>query len=168
MTKTTTATQWHPTQGSLQEVSAVSSCDTLILKMVNCCILCRFCKVGQEGATEHFFNENIQYDPEGWGVAAVVGEEALVEVPEIVKNDASNFRAQGFSVDDDNEPASENITCEEDNIEDCQYFDWGAVTFDERMKPSVKDVNLSLVDVNAHMHLGYSIHFPRYNSSKQL
>jgi hypothetical protein len=62
----------------------------------------RYCKVTQEGDTEHFFNDTIQDDPEGGGdVAAVVREEELVEVPEILNGDASNFRAQGFGVDDD-------------------------------------------------------------------
>ena len=121
----------------------------------------RHCKVEQEGATEHFFNDTIQDDPEGGGdVAAVVREEELVDVQEIVNEDASNFRAQGFGVDDDNEPAPENIPKEEGDIEDCQHFAWGVVALDKRRKASVlRDVNLSLVvnaDAMLHMmHLGY-------------
>jgi Transposase IS4 len=122
----------------------------------------RYCKVEQEGATEHFFNDTIQDDPEGGGeVAAVVGEEEPVEVPQIFNEDLSNFRAQGFEVDDDNEPAPENIPHEDDNIEDCTYYAWNHVTLDERRKSGVRDVNPSLVNADATLHtnLGYFIHF---------
>ena len=45
----------------------------------------RYCKVEQEEATEHSFNDTIQDDPEGGGdVAAAVREEELVEVQEIL------------------------------------------------------------------------------------
>ena len=43
----------------------------------------------------------------------MVGEEKLVEVPEIFNEDASNFRAQSFESDDDNEPAPENCPTRE-------------------------------------------------------
>ena len=75
--------------------------------------------------------------------------------------DASNFRAQGFGVDDDNEPAPENIPQAEDNIEDCAFFAWDETTLDERRKAGVRDVKPSLVNADATLHtiLGYFVHF---------
>ena len=123
----------------------------------------RYCKVQIEGPVEHFFNDTSLDDPEDVAnVAAVVGEEGPIEVPAIFNGeDASNFRAQGFGVDDDNEPAPENIPQAEDSIEDCEFFAWDEMTLDERRKAGVRDVKPSLVNADATLHtiLGYFVHF---------
>jgi hypothetical protein len=43
------------------------------------------------------------------------------EMPSILNEDISNFRAQGFAVDDDNEPAPENIPTSTDTGIDDMY-----------------------------------------------
>ncbi len=75
--------------------------------------------------------------------------------------DASNFRAQGFGVDDDNEPAPENIPQAEDSIEDCEFFAWDETTLDERRKAGVRDVKPLLVKADSTLQtiLGYYVHF---------
>ena len=40
------------------------------------------------------------------------------EIPSVLNEDISNFRAQGFAVDDDNEPAPENIPTSADTVND--------------------------------------------------
>ncbi len=79
-----------------------------------------YCKVQHEGPAEHFFHDISLNDPEGVvDVAAAVGEEGPSEVPTVFNvEDASNFCAQGFGVDGNNEPAPENIPQASDNIED--------------------------------------------------
>jgi hypothetical protein len=124
----------------------VSSCDDGLLLYA----VARYCKAQIEGPAEHFFNDTSFDDPEDMvDVAVVVGEEGPMEVPEIFNGeDASNFRAQGFRVNDDNEPAPENIPQAEDSIEDCEFFAWDEMTLDERRKAGVRDVKLSLVNAD--------------------
>ena len=56
--------------------------------------------------------------------------------PLLLNEDASNFRAQGFEVDDDNEPAPENIPRQNDNNNSsCQYLEWGSETIGCRGGP---------------------------------
>ena len=119
----------------------------------------RYCNVQIGGPEEHFFNDTSLDNPEDVvDVAAVVGDEGVlaIEVPSIFNGeDAPNFRAQGFGVDDDNEPAPEN------SIEDCKFFAWGEMTLDERRKASVRDVEPLLVNASATLHtiLGYVVDF---------
>jgi Transposase IS4 len=123
----------------------------------------RYCKAQIEGPAEHFFNDTGVDDPEDVvDVAAVVGEEGPIEVPEFFNGeDASNFCAQGFGVNDDNEPAPENIPQTEDSIEDCEFFAWDEMTLDEKRKAGIIDVTLLLVNADATLHtiLGYFVHF---------
>ncbi len=123
----------------------------------------RYCKVQHEGPAEHFLNDISLDDPEGVvDVAAAVEEEGPSEVPTVFNvEDASNFCAQGFGVDDDNEPAPENIPQASDNIEDCKFFAWDETTLDERRKAGVRDVKPLLVNADATLHtiLGYFVHF---------
>jgi hypothetical protein len=58
-----------------------------------------------------------------------VGDDENVEreIPSVLKDDISSFRAQGFAVDDDNEPAPKNIPTSNDSGTDDIYFDPGEV-----------------------------------------
>ncbi len=123
----------------------------------------RYCKVQQEGASGHLFNKaQQQSDLEGVEAVAVRGEEVVQrEVPSILNEDASNFRAQGFEVDDNNNPAPKNLPGPNDNNGDCLYFPWGAKPLDARRAAGVRDVQPSMVNADATLHtvLGYFIHF---------
>jgi hypothetical protein len=79
-----------------------------------------------------------QSDLEGVEAVAVGGEEVVQrEVPSILNEDTSNFRAQGFEVDDDNDPAPESLSGPNDNNGDCLYFPWGAEPLDARRAAGV-------------------------------
>ncbi len=122
----------------------------------------RYCKVQQEGASEHLFNKAQQSDLEGVEAVAVGGEEVVQhEVPSILNKDASNFWAQGFEVDDNNNPAPKNLPGPNNNNSDCLYFPWGAEPLDARRTAGVWDVQQSMVNADATLHsvLGYFIHF---------
>lgn len=137
----------------LDGLLAVRQEEILVCKRLQTCILMRhedfddgqllhavvrYCKVQQEGAPEHLFNEAQQSDHEGVEDVAVGGEEVVQrEVPSILNEDASNFRAQGFEVDDDNDPAPENVPGPNDNNGDCLYFPWGAEPLDARRAAGV-------------------------------
>jgi hypothetical protein len=83
----------------------------------------RFCKVQQEGLLESLFKKPFPEDMEGGGhVAGLPEEEEGCEVPSIFNEEISNFRAQGFAVDDDSEPAPEHIPSPQDNSTDCLYI----------------------------------------------
>ena len=70
----------------------------------------RFCKVTEEGPVESLFDILSRNDVENDGNVALGGDENEErEIPSVLNEDISNFRAQGFAVDDDNEPAPENI-----------------------------------------------------------
>jgi hypothetical protein len=75
----------------------------------------RFCKVQQEGPIESLFERPLPDDLEGGGnVAGEADDIEGREIPSILNEDISNFRAQGFAVDNDNEPAPENIPSPQD------------------------------------------------------
>ena len=69
-----------------------------------------------------------------------------------MNEDISSFRAQGFSVDDDNEPAPENIRTAADTANDGMYRAWGSEPLDARRVLGVKDVQPTLVSADASMH----------------
>ena len=57
-----------------------------------------------------------------------------------MNEDISNFRAQGFEVDDDNNPAPENIPTGTDTGTDNMYRPWGSESLDARSIAGVRDV----------------------------
>jgi hypothetical protein len=64
---------------------------------------------------------------------AVGGDENVErEFPSVLNEDISSFRAQGFAVDDDNEPAPENIPTSNDSGADDIYRPWGSEPLDTR------------------------------------
>jgi hypothetical protein len=75
-------------------------------------------KVQYKRPEEHFIYDFSLADSEHEvDVAAAVGEEGPFVVPTVFfVVDASNFRAQGFGVNDDNKPTPENIPQAKDNI----------------------------------------------------
>jgi hypothetical protein len=63
-------------------------------------------KIKQEGALEHLFTDTQQKDSEAVGHVTVCDEEgALREDTSILNEDLLMFRAQGFAIDKDNNPA---------------------------------------------------------------
>ncbi len=63
---------------------------------------------------------------ENEGNVAVGGDENEERaIPSVLNEDISNFRAQGFGVDDDNKPAPENIPTLTDTVTDDMYRPWG-------------------------------------------
>ena len=123
----------------------------------------RYCKVVAEGATEHIFNDAIQDSPEGEGAVAVMEQlNEAVEIPEIsFGEDASKFRALGFCVDDDNDPAPENVPSPSENVDGCIYKEWHSVPYCDRRLCGANDVQPSLIRADSTMHtvLGYFTHF---------
>jgi hypothetical protein len=70
----------------------------------------RYCKVIQEGPLEFLFGTPLQEDVEGG--EDVAGEANEIEVPKVREKsngEISNFRAQGFVLNDNNQPAPENL-----------------------------------------------------------
>jgi hypothetical protein len=116
----------------LDDLIAIGQEEKLVSKRMQGCILMRhvdfddgqilyavtrYCKVLQEGPLESLFERPTQDDVQGGehvAVEADVLEER--EIPETLNEDISNFRAQGFAVDDDNEPAPENIPSPNDEV----------------------------------------------------
>ena len=123
----------------------------------------RYCKVVEEGAREHFFKNTSQDGMEGGGPVAVEGDEnQAMEIPTNMTDDsASNFRALGFCVDDDSDPAPENIPSPSDKPNECTYKEWNSVPWDERKLIGVNDIlpTLTRADPTLHTVLGYFTHF---------
>ena len=87
----------------------------------------RFCKVTEEGPVESLFDILSRNDVENDKNVAVGDDENTErEIPSVLNEDISNFRAQGFAVDDDNEPAPENIPTSTDTDTDDTYRPWGS------------------------------------------
>lgn len=123
----------------------------------------RYCRVLTEGPPGDRFLNTIAATPESpAGVASPGIENAEVEVPEILGgtiNDASIFRAEGISVDDDNEPAPENIPVPSTNTNiDCIYEDWNSVTLCQRKKNGATKLRPMLMGADATVQsiLGFS------------
>jgi hypothetical protein len=80
----------------------------------------------------------------------------------VLNEDISSFRAQGFAVDDDNEPAPENIPTASRHwhMMGCIRA-WGSEPLDARRVLGVRDVQPTLVSADASMHtvLGFFLHF---------
>ena len=87
----------------------------------------RFCKVTGEGPVESLFDVTPINDVENMQNVTVEGDENLEnEIPSGLNKDVSNFRAQGFSVNNDNEPAPENIPTAVGSVDDEMYTLWGS------------------------------------------
>jgi hypothetical protein len=123
----------------------------------------RYCKLQQEGSPEHYFIDASQDTIEvGTSVIAEEGNEIGVPIPTILNDeDVSNFRALGFCVDDDNEPAPEDIPTPNANPNECTYMEWKSVPIDERRVMAAVDVRpiLKGADPSLHTILGYFFHF---------
>lgn len=73
-------------------------------------VVTRYCKVFQEGPLEFLFITPLQEDVEGGEKVAVEAEE--IEAPKVREKsngEISNFRAQGFALNDNNQPAPKNL-----------------------------------------------------------
>ena len=123
----------------------------------------RFCKVTEEGPVESFFDLPSANELTNETDVAVEGAEINGhEIPVILNEDVSNFRAQGFSVDEDNEPAPENIPTATDRATNGIYKPWGSEPLDKRRVLGMRDhVMPNLVSADATMHtvLGFFLHF---------
>ena len=122
----------------------------------------RFCKVTQEGPIESLFDVIPTNDVENdRSVAVGVNENEEREIPSVLNEDVSSFRAQGFAVDDDNEPAPKNVPTSNDTDTGDIYRPWGSEPLDARRVAGVRDVQPSLVSADPSMHtaLGFFLHF---------
>ena len=82
--------------------------------------------------------------------------------PAVLNEDIPNFRAQGFSVDDDNEPAPEYIPTSTDTATDGIYKPWRSEPLEKRVLGVTGKCSLLwLVSAKTSMHsvLGFSLHF---------
>ena len=85
-----------------------------------------------------------------------------VEIPPISHDeDASKFRALGFCVDDDNDPAPENVPSPTESPDECIYKEWNSVPYCDRRLCGANFVQLTLIRADQILHtvLGYFIHF---------
>ncbi|KAG7359200.1 transposase IS4 [Nitzschia inconspicua] len=87
----------------------------------------RFCKVEQEGPANQFFGDVVVVDEEE-------EQEIPTEIPTEVRNtgvvrwnDIELLRNQGYDVDDDNEPAPENIPLDGEILNDEQTWGWNGI-----------------------------------------
>ena len=130
----------------------------------------RFCGVITEGPVSEFFSEGIQtkeQQPDVDGPAVDEGVEALTEVPASSGNiaeDVERFRADGFLVDDDNEPADENIPIippaatqeQETTTPGIDYNDWDSATTCHRKSAGHIEENPRLLRTpSSETRLGY-------------
>ena len=98
----------------------------------------------------------------GGAVAAPVEENDVMEIPTNMTDDSvSSFRALGFSVDDDNDPAPKNVPSPSETTDDGIYKDWNSVPWDERKLIGANDFlpTLTRADVTLHTVRGYFNHF---------
>jgi hypothetical protein len=75
--------------------------------------------------------------------------------------DASNFqRALGFCVDDDNDPAPENVSSPTENPDGCLNKEWNSVPYCDRRLCGASHVQPTLMraDQTLHTVLGFFIH----------
>ena len=122
----------------------------------------RFCKVTEEGPVESLFDMPLASNMESDKNVAVRGDENQErEIPSVLNEDISNFRAQGFAVDDDKEPAPENIPTSDDTGTDDMYGDWGSEPLCVRRVLGVINLQPTLVGADRSMHtvLGFFLHF---------
>jgi hypothetical protein len=86
------------------------------------------------------------------------GEILEHELPSIVILDVTNFRAQGFSVDNNNEPTPKNVPT---FAHDGMYEAWVSETLDAGRVIGVKDLQPTLITDNALMHnaLSFFLHY---------
>ena len=161
----------------LDDLIAIGQEEKLVSKRMQGCILMRhvdfddgqilhavtrYCKVMQEGPRESLFDTPPQEDVEGGeDVAVEVEAPEAREIPRFLNEDISNFRAQGFAVDDDNEPAPENVPSPNDEVNEGMYRPWGSEPLDLRRASGVRDIQPTLVSADPSLHtvLGYFLHF---------
>ena len=78
--------------------------------------------VQQDELLESVFNESQQKSLEGGGhVVALVESKEALEVEESLNLENANFRAKGFTLEDNNQPALENIPTQIDPYIECLY-----------------------------------------------
>ena len=94
-------------------------------------------------------------------MAAAGDENREREIPRVLNEDISNFRAQGFEVDNDNEPAPENVLTGNDTGTGNMYQPWGSEPLDAKRVAGVRYVKPNLVSADPSMHtvLGFFLHF---------
>ena len=145
---------------------------------VHCVV--RWVKVDTEGPDSEFFDEDdgdgeeeVQNGPEGEGSGTPIPAQVLeLATHRITNEDVANVRAMGFGVDDDNEPAPENIPVEDDEPEveenglmEGQEWGWGG--FCNRKKEGGVREKAKLIGVSEVMLGGldlvkmFLIFFPR-------
>ena len=101
----------------------------------------RYCKVIEEEPIESLFITSPLNNVENnENVAAADDENGGREIPRVLNEDISNFLAQGFEVDDSNEPAPENIPTGTDTGTDNMYRPWGSESLDARRIAGARDV----------------------------
>ncbi|KAI2510973.1 hypothetical protein MHU86_3445 [Fragilaria crotonensis] len=115
----------------------------------------RFCKVTEEGPVEFLFDSTIPTNNAGNDKDVAVGgdENEEREIPSFMNEDASSFRVQGFSDDNDNEPAPKNIPTPANTVNDGMYRIWGSKPLDARRVVGVS------ADASMHTVLGFFLHF---------
>ena len=161
----------------LDNLSVISQEEKLVSKRRHVCLtmwhddfdygqilhaITQFCKVSEDGPIKSLFGLLSGNDlTNNTNVAAEGAEIIEREIPSILNEDISNFWAQGFSVDDNNEPAPENILTSTDTATDGIYKAWGSEPLDKRRVLGVRNVQPALVSVNASMHtvFGFFLHF---------
>ena len=123
----------------------------------------RYCKVEEEGPLASLFNDILQDAPEGGIDVACTGEENVpTEIPaNSGDDDASKFRALGFCVDDDNEPAEENIPTPAATLSECTYHEWNSFPLCRRRLVGATDVQPTLIGAEPTMCsvVGFFLHF---------
>ena len=95
----------------------------------------QYCKVIQEGAVGYLSQID---EHAGLAVAeeADQGNDCVRQLPSLtgtIVEDISHFCTQGFEVDNDNNPAPENVpAATTPSTTSCIYLDWGSNTLDPR------------------------------------
>ena len=132
----------------------------------------RWVKVKKEGAEEHLFDKDQPRDESGDEPEVEDGQELQPSIFRAtgVAEDIAMVRAQGLDVDDDNEPAPENVptgettrTRQANGIYEGQQFGWDGV--DHRARAGHHDLPatmLGMPDVNFVSHIQmFLLFFPR-------
>jgi hypothetical protein len=161
----------------LDDLLAIGQEEKFVCKQMQSCILMRhddfdngqilqavtrFCKVQQEGLVESLFERPSQQDVGGG--ANVTGKAEEIEgreIPSLLNEEISNFRAQRFAVDDDNDPDPENIPSPQDQSMKGMYLPWESEPLDPRRTSGERDVKPTMVraDLSLYTVLGYFLLF---------
>jgi hypothetical protein len=125
----------------------------------------RWCKIVTEGPEESLF-DNPRVDEE----APVVHDEPGVSVPvrtlgAEIREDIARFRSEGYDVDDDNDPAPENVpvpppAAGQVQQQDSSLFgEWGATTLCHRRAEDRRFENPKLLKTRPDSRLGWLLYF---------